>query len=228
MLFGNTFGNIRKANDSSGTDWEPSGRNGNRWRVVGLDAQGNWPGAERLDDGARVIFTGEYLREHVSLGYAVTVRSAQGVTADTSHAVLGETASRALLYVAMTRGRHTNTVHLYQRATRDHEYGHPQPDGTHLTNRGDNQEAADLLRGILAHDPPAITAHDYAAHTLREALPDRVRSLLQRRAAATDRRNAVYQAWQTEEQAAACELEQAREQHISRERDRSSDYGIEL
>jgi hypothetical protein len=59
-------------------------------------------------------------------------------------------------------------------------------------------------------------------------LVDRVRSLLQRRAAATDRRNAVYQAWHTERQAAARELEQTREQHASRERDRSSDYGLEL
>jgi len=206
----------------------PSVRNGNRWRVVGLDAQTKWLGAERLDDGARVIFHGEFLRKHVSLGYAVTVHSAQGVTADTSHAVLGETTSRALLYVAMTRGRHTNTAHLYQRVTGDHEYGRPQPDGTHLKIRGANQEAVDLLRGILAHDQPSVTAHDYAANTRGEALPDRVRSLLERRAAATDRRNAVYQAWHTEREAAAREWEQAREQHISRSLDRSSDYGIEL
>jgi conjugative relaxase-like TrwC/TraI family protein len=206
----------------------PSVRNGNRWRVVGLDAQTNWLGAERLDDGARVVFHGDYLREHVSLGYAVTVHSAQGVTADTSHAVLGENTSRALLYVAMTRGRHTNTVHLYQRATGDHEYGHQESDGTHLKTRGDNQEAVDLLRGILANDQPAVTAHDYAAHSRGEALPDHVRSLLQRRAVATDRRNAVYQAWQTQWQDVARQMDQAREQHISRNLDRSSDYGIEL
>ena len=70
----------------------------------------------------------------------------------------GENTSRALLYVAMTRGRHTNTAHLYERATGDHEYGHQESDGTHLKHRGDNQEAADLLRGILANDQPAITA----------------------------------------------------------------------
>jgi hypothetical protein len=206
----------------------PSVRNGNRWRVVGLDAQATWLGAERLEDGARVFFDGDYLREHVSLGYAVTVHSAQGVTADTCHAVLGENTSRALLYVAMTRGRHTNTVHLYERNSGDHEYGHQEPDGTHLTNRGDSTEAVDLIRGILANDQPAITAHDYAAHTLGAALPDRVRSLLQRRAAATERRNAVYQAWHTEREHLTRDLEQAREQHISRSQDRSSDYGLEL
>jgi hypothetical protein len=35
--------------------------------------------------GARVLFEGEYLRERVTHGYALTVHSAQGVTADTTH-----------------------------------------------------------------------------------------------------------------------------------------------
>lgn len=40
----------------------PSVRNGNRWRVVGIDTKCNLVGAERLDDGARVLFEHEYLR----------------------------------------------------------------------------------------------------------------------------------------------------------------------
>ena len=80
-------------------------RNGNRWRVYAVDTDHNRIAARRLDDGARAAFSGDYLREHITHGYAVTVHSAQGVTADTTHAVLGETTTRALLYVAMTRGR---------------------------------------------------------------------------------------------------------------------------
>jgi ATP-dependent exoDNAse (exonuclease V) alpha subunit len=38
------------------------------------------------------------------------VHSAQGVTADTTHAVLGENATRAMLYAAMTRGREINNA----------------------------------------------------------------------------------------------------------------------
>ena len=64
-------------------------------------------------------------------GYAVTVHSAQGVTADTTHAVLGETTTRALLYVAMTRGRDANTAYLYERAT-EQEYGLNQRSGPHV------------------------------------------------------------------------------------------------
>jgi hypothetical protein len=68
----------------------------------------------RLDDDARVIFDAPYRNEHVTLGYAVTVHSAQGVTADTTHAVLGDSATRSLFYVAMTRGRQANNAYLYE------------------------------------------------------------------------------------------------------------------
>lgn len=206
----------------------PSVRNGNRWRVVGLDAQQNRLAAERLDDGARVHFDADYVRKHIGLGYAVTVHSAQGVTADTSHAVLGENTSRAMLYVAMTRGRHINTAHLYQRATGDHEYGHYEHDGTHVQNRGDDREAVDVIRTVLANDQSAVTAHDYAADAPGEELPDRVRSLLNRRATAIHQRNAVYQAWRTEQQEYERSMHQTREPHVRRNLDLSSEYGIEL
>jgi ATP-dependent exoDNAse (exonuclease V) alpha subunit len=220
---------IRFDESSPNAESLASVRNGNRWRVAGIDSSTNRLAAVRLDDRARVIFEKDYLREHVHLGYAVTVHSAQGVTADISHAVLSENTSRALLYVAMTRGRASNTAHLYQRSTGDHEYGNHEPDDTHVKTRGDSREAAALIRGILAnHDQPAIAAHAYATHTPAVALPDRVRSALERRAAATHRRNADYQAWQTERQDAARSMDQVRVQHISRNRGRSSDYGIEL
>jgi ATP-dependent exoDNAse (exonuclease V) alpha subunit len=73
--------------------------------VAGIDYNTNRPAAERLTDQARVVFEGDYLKDHVTLGYAATVHSAQGVTADSSYAILGEGASRAMLYVAMTPGR---------------------------------------------------------------------------------------------------------------------------
>jgi len=202
-------------------------RNGNRWRVAAIDPTTNHIAAERLDDGARAFFESDYLCEHVGLGYAVTVHSAQGVTADTSHAVLGENTSRALLYVAMTRGRHTNTAHIYSRPTGDHEYGHQEPDGTHVKTRGDNHDAAALIRSILAnHDQPAITAHDYAARTPAAALPDRVRSLLDRRVAATHSRRVSYETWQTQVRSFANSMSHARARDASKSRAR--DHRVEL
>jgi hypothetical protein len=83
-------------------------RNGNRWHVYAVDTDNHRIAVRRLSDGARAAFTGDYLREHITHGYAITVHSAQGATADTTHAVLGENATRALLYVALTHGRDTS------------------------------------------------------------------------------------------------------------------------
>ena len=55
-------------------------RNGNRWRVAAIDPDTNRLAAERRTDKARVVFEKTYLTEHVTLGYAATVHSAQGVT----------------------------------------------------------------------------------------------------------------------------------------------------
>jgi ATP-dependent exoDNAse (exonuclease V) alpha subunit len=85
--------------------------------VYAIDAEHDRIAARRLNDNARAVFTRDYLAEHISYGYPVTVHSAQGVTADTSHAVLGGTTTRALAYVAMTRGRQSNTAYLYQCTT---------------------------------------------------------------------------------------------------------------
>ena len=58
-------------------------RNGNRWRVPAVDPEHGRIAAERLTDLARVIFDGDYLREHITLGYAITVHAAQGITVGT-------------------------------------------------------------------------------------------------------------------------------------------------
>jgi hypothetical protein len=209
-------------------------RNGNRWRVAGIDATTNRVAAERLDDQARVVFDDGYLREHVSLGYAVTVHSAQGVTADTCHAVLGESTSRNLLYVAMTRGRRANLALLYQRNTEDREYQRQsdQPQGVHVAYRGDAHDAADMIRCIIAnHDQPAITAHDYATNNARhQDLPDHVQALLERRDTANQQLQQTYREWHAEVKArearylAFCDRTREHDQH----RSQSRDYGLEL
>lgn len=57
-------------------------RNGHRWRVYKIDPDTNRVAARRLTDGARALFTGDYLAEHVHYGYAVTVHASQGVPPD--------------------------------------------------------------------------------------------------------------------------------------------------
>lgn len=64
---------------------------------------------------ARAAFSGDYLHEHITHGYAITVHASQGTTAHSTHAVLGDNTSRATLYVAMTPARESNTAYLCER-----------------------------------------------------------------------------------------------------------------
>ena len=79
-------------------------------------------------------------RRVVRLGYAVTVHSAQGVTADTTHAVLSEAATRALFYVATSRGRDANSAYLYEHPV-ERGYDHQQIDGVQSAERGTSRQA---------------------------------------------------------------------------------------
>jgi hypothetical protein len=158
-------------------------RNGNRWRVAAIDTKTNRLVAERLSDGARAVFGGDYLQHEVTLGYATTVHSAQGVTADSSYAVLGEGSSRAMLYVAVTRGRHTNEAFLYQKLTNEADHEHSRPTHgkcVHVGRRGNKYSAAQHFRTILANDERPRTVHAEAQRIDSRLLPDLVAQLVLR------------------------------------------------
>ena len=154
-------------------------RNGNRWTVYAVDADNNRIAARRIGDRAGAVFSGDYLTEHVTHGYAVTVHAAQGATADSTHAVLGERSTRAAAYVAMTRGRAANSVYLYEKVggEGDHEHAETTP-GVHLARRGTSGEAAAVLRTVLGRDERARTVMATAAEVDRAQLPEQVRDLL--------------------------------------------------
>ncbi|WP_269766542.1 AAA family ATPase [Mycobacterium intracellulare] len=153
------------------------------------------------------------------------------VTAETTHAVLGETTTRSLLYVALTRGRHTNHAYLYERLAgeTEHEHADQQP-GVHVARRGTSAEAAQLVRGIIANrDERARTAHDIAAHTQdRARLPKRVQRLLDRRDRAVQQRWAAYRNWHGQRVEQALEHQHWLDQHRSRSQYQSLDSGLEL
>jgi conjugative relaxase-like TrwC/TraI family protein len=191
-------------------------RNGNRWRVAAVNPDTNRIAAIRTTDRARVIFEGDYLREHVTLGYAVTVHSAQGVTvggADTPgtcHAILSEGASRAIAYVAMTRATDDNHAYIYTRESGEGDHEHrPLGDGeVHQLRRGNTYSAAHYLKTILANNDRPVTMHAEADRTQRHQLPGVVAHLLERNDA---RRTARAQTWR---QHAAAE----RARHAAHER----------
>ncbi|MFI2478696.1 MobF family relaxase [Nocardia xishanensis] len=92
-------------------DWV---RNGYAWTVTAVHDDGSLTVTHLRSgggNGSTVRLPGAYVRAHVRLGYATTIDSAQGITADTCHVALTGYESRQQLYVALTRGIHAN--HLY-------------------------------------------------------------------------------------------------------------------
>ncbi|WP_293769699.1 AAA family ATPase, partial [Sporichthya sp.] len=91
-------------------------RNGDRWHIAAVHPDGSLeatPLAQADPERsarppAAVRLPADYVREHVELGYAMTIHRAQGATADTAHVIAGPGMSRETFYVAMTRGRHAN------------------------------------------------------------------------------------------------------------------------
>ncbi|MFB7720160.1 MobF family relaxase [Nocardia sp. NPDC056100] len=93
-------------------DWV---RNGYRWTVTAVGPDGNLT-VTHLRSGGRAgettVLPAEYVREHVRLGYAMTIDSAQGITAETCHVVLAGSESRNQLYVALSRGASANYAYV--------------------------------------------------------------------------------------------------------------------
>ena len=93
----------------------------------------------------------EYVRESTGLGYATTIHSAQGVSADTMHGLATGQESRQQLYTMLTRGRLAN--HLYLQVVGD---GDP-----HTVIRPETvapPTPTETLQQILARDEAPVSA----------------------------------------------------------------------
>jgi len=136
---------ITRTNDrklrTSATDWV---KNGDRWRVLELHQRGDLT-VRHTQHGRTVRLPKQYVEASTELGYACTVHTAQGVTADTMHGLATGTESRQQLYTMLTRGKRGNHVYLQVVGDGDpHSVIHPtlvRP----LT-------PTDILESILARD----------------------------------------------------------------------------
>ena len=129
------------------TDWV---KNGDRWTVLKVTGGGGLT-VRHHRNGRTVRLPASYVQESVELGYATTVHTAQGVTADTMHGLVTGEESRQQLYTMLTRGRIAN--HLYLQVVGD---GDPhsliRPETVHPST------ATELLEQILARDGAARSA----------------------------------------------------------------------
>ncbi|NHC22956.1 relaxase domain-containing protein [Nocardioides sp. IC4_145] len=103
---------ITRENDrrlrTSATDWV---KNGDRWTVLEIHDGGDLT-VQHTQHGRTVRLPADYVARSAELGYACTVHTAQGVTADTMHGLATGAESRQQLYTMMTRGAHANHVYL--------------------------------------------------------------------------------------------------------------------
>jgi conjugative relaxase-like TrwC/TraI family protein len=158
---------ITRSNDRrlrlGANDWV---KNGDRWTITRIGRRGDLTVRHnRSQLTARLPL--DYVRTSTGLGYATTIHSAQGVTADTMHGLLTGQESRQQLYTMLTRGRHAN--HLYLQVVGD---GDP-----HSIIRPDTispRTPTETLQQILARDEAPL-----AASTLLGELSDPAGRLFQ-------------------------------------------------
>ncbi|WP_176460365.1 MULTISPECIES: MobF family relaxase [unclassified Rhodococcus (in: high G+C Gram-positive bacteria)] len=141
-----------RRNPLSQTDWV---RNGDRWTVEKVGRDGSLV-VRHLELGRTVTLDPDYVQSATELGYAGTVHSAQGSTADTCHVVATGDETRQLAYVALTRGRLNN--HMYLATASDGDLH------TAMTERGMlPPTAVDDFRAILRRDGAQVSAHSTLA-----------------------------------------------------------------
>ncbi|MEN4478221.1 MobF family relaxase [Mycolicibacterium cosmeticum] len=130
-------------------------RNGYRYTITEVLADGGVK-ARHLRSGRIVTLPADYIAEHVTLGYAATIDSAQGLTAGgrdttgTCHIVGSDMLTRQHLYVAMTRA--TDENHLYLSTAEGDPHRLLSPKATHPDT------AVDVLTRTLARDGAQVSA----------------------------------------------------------------------
>ena len=210
-------------------------RNGNRWRVAWVDADAGQIAAERLTDSSRVIFEGDYRREHVTLGYATTVHAAQGMTVGNDRTrgvcwtLLSDRASRSMAYVGMTRARDENHLGIYPALLNEAD-----AEQTSQMRHGTKHGAAAALHTIAtANDDRPHTMIAEAAHADRALLPNAIAALLDDHDSRRATRSHTWQRHITREnarEAAYQRFAETSQQAAQRDRSRSQDqgYGLEF
>ena len=142
---------ITRSNDRrlrlTATDWV---KNGDRWTITRIGRRGDLTVRHNRSQ-LTVRLPIDYVRTSTGLGYATTIHSAQGVSADTMHGLLTGQESRQQLYTMLTRGRHAN--HLYLQVVGD---GDP-----HTVIRPDTispRTPTETLQQIIARDEAPVSA----------------------------------------------------------------------
>ena len=151
--------------------------NGDLWRIHTIHPDGSLT-ALGLGHRGTVRLPGDYITEHVELGYATSIHRAQGSTVDHAYLLMDATFGRALAYVGLTRARLLNRIYLATDRLLDIT-GDQQPDDPTnpkvmfarvLAREDDNLSATDVMRAEQdAADHRTRTAYTEAYQLLADA-----------------------------------------------------------
>lgn len=141
--------NNRRLSTNRGKDFV---KNNDVWNVLGAHEDGSLTVRHHGHQGT-ITLPADYVRGKTMLGYAATIHRTQGVTCDTVHALISSGLSRALAYVAASRGRYSNKL-----------YGIV----------GDGESMEDVLTAVAANHDGNLTAHEQmdAARAQTRSLPE--------------------------------------------------------
>ncbi|MFJ2087563.1 MobF family relaxase [Micromonospora chokoriensis] len=89
--------------------------NGSVWTVEERHQDGSLT-VRHTQHGARIQLPQRYVAADVELAYATTIHRTQGMTVDKVHAIVDGAVSRVQAYVALTRGRLSNTLYAVTEA----------------------------------------------------------------------------------------------------------------
>jgi hypothetical protein len=129
-------------------------RNRDRF-VVNATHQDGAMTARAIDGDSEVLLPAAYVAEHVELGYAGSVFSAQGRTVSTAHALVGVAMTREALYVAATRAREANRLYV------DVE---PEPAGAEMAHgQAERLSAREVLVAVASRRGADLSAHQTMA-----------------------------------------------------------------
>ncbi len=129
-------------------------RNRDRFVVTATHEDGAMTVAA-IDRDGEVLLPAGYVAEHVELGYAGTVFSAQGRTVTTAHALVGVGMTREALYVAATRAREANRLYV------DVEPGPAGADMAH--GEAERLSAREVLVAVASRRGADLSAHQTMA-----------------------------------------------------------------
>jgi len=133
-------------------------RNGERFRVLGPGPGGGLL-VEDLAGRGRAALPPEYVARHSQRGWASTIDTAQGCTADVGVLLVRGGMDREHLYVGMSRGRLENHAHVAPEPLDDNHHLGPPPEA--LTY----ETARKILAGCLRRAGSQQAAHTVLAET---------------------------------------------------------------